>query len=253
MGTCGACHNPPGTGGAPPWLSSSSASDAYASVEARGYIVPNSMLLKKGAHEGPALTNQQTSIVGQWLQLEQSVRGNQAPVDLLANLGNCLDQTKFQAIGLDKLRTIPRQGENPNTCTGCNNAPCQACHEQGEMGMHSNFAGNLGTKTFIALQTNGTSPEGLYLIAKYITTSGIQLVPGTGLQDKAKAVATGPRYSHPMFTISTAMDTAITAFATDAIRASAASRSSTLGSGRSVKLPAFPSPLSYNEDVEAWA
>src|SRR5512133_879898 len=51
MGTCGGCHAPPGSAGAPVYLSKTSASEAYTSIEARGYIAPGSMLIKKGAHE----------------------------------------------------------------------------------------------------------------------------------------------------------------------------------------------------------
>ena len=51
------------------------------------------------------------------------VRGAAAPVNLMAKLGNCLDQTKFTAIGLANLRTVPRTNENTDNCTGCN-MPC---------------------------------------------------------------------------------------------------------------------------------
>ncbi len=216
MGTCGGCHSPPGSAGAPTFLSKTSASDAYTSVEARGYIVPSSMLVRKGSHQGPALTNQQNADVTNWLLLESQVRGAQTPVNLLAKLGNCLDQTKFKAILLQDLRTIKRKDENANNCTGCDQAPCQTCHQQGEYAMHSNF-GKLGMATFPALQANATSPEGIYIASKYITTNGTTLVPSTALKDKATVTATGAKYSHPMFQISTTMDAAITAFAQDAI------------------------------------
>src|SRR5262245_13510674 len=100
MSTCGACHAPPGSAGAPTYLSRVSATDAYTSIEARGYIVSNSMLLRKGQHDGPPLTVDQVTIVTTWIQLEMEVRGSQAPVNLLDKLGNCLDQTLFQAINL---------------------------------------------------------------------------------------------------------------------------------------------------------
>lgn len=217
MVTCGSCHVAPGSNGAPPWLSSASASDAYTMIEARGYInLQTSLLLKKGSHEGPALTPDQTSAITQWLTLENQVRGSAAPVDLLAKLGNCLDKTKFQAITLEKLRTQPRTNENTDRCTGCNKAYCQSCHEQGEYGMYSND-GTLGMGTFDALVANTTSPDGSYLIEKYITTNGTTLVPATAIADKSKATQTGPAYSHPMFTVSADMQTAIQAFAEDAI------------------------------------
>ncbi len=217
LGTCGGCHAAPGSAGAPVYLSSTSASDGYTMVEARGYISgSSSMLLKKGAHEGPALTADQVSLINQWFALELQVRGNQAPVNLLSKLGTCVDPQKFAAIQLQNLRTIKRTNENGNNCTGCNNAVCQTCHQQGEYAMHSNFS-NLGQKTSDALVANGTSPEGVFLINKYVTTNGTTLVPSTALADKAKVTQTGTPYSHPMFQISPTMATAITAFANDII------------------------------------
>ena len=216
MSTCGGCHAPPGSAGAPVYLSTASAGDSYTTVEGRGYISPSSMLLKKGAHEGPALTTAQQSLVQQWLTLETSARGNNVPDNLLSKLGNCLDQTKFTTIALQNLRTTPRTNENPNRCTGCNKAICQDCHEQGEYAMHSNFS-KLGTDTFLALQGNGTSPEGTYLISKYITTNGTTLIPSTAIADKATVTQGGTAYSHPMFTVTPAMAQAITDFANDAI------------------------------------
>ena len=213
--TCGSCHAPPGSAGAPTFWNSDAAT-AYTSVEARGYITSASMLLRKGQHTGPALSGQESADVTQWLTLEQQVRGTQTPVDLLSKLGNCVDATKFQAILLNQLKTIKRTNENANNCTGCNQAPCQTCHTTGEYAMHANFS-QIGTPTLKAMQANATSPEGIYIISKYVTTNGTLLVPSTALKDKATATATGVPYSHPMFTVTPAMETAIEAFATDII------------------------------------
>jgi hypothetical protein len=213
--TCGSCHNPPGSAGAPTFWNTDAAT-AYTSIEARGYITPASMLLRKGQHTGPALSPQESADVSQWLTLEAQVRGTQTPVDILSKLGNCVDATKFQALALDKLRTIKRNNENGNNCTGCNNAPCQICHTTGEYAMHANFSA-IGTKTLDALTGNATSPEGIYIISKYVATNGTTLVPSTALKDKATATSTGVAYSHPMFTVSPAMDTALQAFAQDII------------------------------------
>ncbi len=213
--TCGGCHAPPGSAGAPTFWNADAAT-AYAAVEARGYIAPASMFLRKGQHTGPALTPQETSDVTQWLSLEQQTRGNVAPTNLLSKLGNCVDPAKFQAITLDKLRTIKRTNENANTCTGCNAAPCQTCHTSGEYAMHANFS-QIGQPTVAALQANALSPEGIYVISKYVATNGTTLVPSTALKDKATATSTGLPYSHPMFAVTPAMDTAIAAFAQDII------------------------------------
>lgn len=217
MVTCGSCHVAPGSQGAPPWLSSASASDAYTMIEGRGYInLSSSLLLKKGAHEGPQLTPDQVNAITQWLTLENQVRGSATPANLLAKLGDCLDKTKFATIKLDQLRTIQRTNENANRCTGCNQAYCQNCHEQGEYTMYSNN-GDLGMATFDALAANTTSSDGTYLIEKYITTNGTSLVPATAISDKATVTQTGPAYSHPMFKVSTDMQAAIVDFANDAI------------------------------------
>ncbi|MGH7285666.1 MAG: hypothetical protein ACRELY_29460 [Polyangiaceae bacterium] len=217
MVTCGSCHVSPGSDGAPPWLSSGTATDAYTMIEARGYInLTSSLLLKKGAHEGPALTPDQTNTISQWLTLEMQVRGSATPANLLSKLGDCLDKTKFTTIALDKLRTTPRTNENTDRCTGCNKAACQTCHEQGEYTMYSND-GTLGTSTFNALVANTTSADGTYLIEKYITTDGTSLVPATAIADKSAVTQTGPNYSHPMFVVDDTMKAAILDFANDAI------------------------------------
>ncbi len=213
--SCGGCHNPPGSAGAPTFWNAD-ASTAYTSVEARGYITTASMLLRKGQHTGPALTPQATADVSSWLAQEAQVRGNNVPVNILSKLGTCVDATKFQAITLDKLRTIKRTNENANNCTGCNQAPCESCHATGEYAMHANF-GNLGTQTALALKGNTMSPEGIFIISKYISTNGTTLVASSALKDKATATSTGVPYSHPMFTVTPAMATAIDAFAQDII------------------------------------
>jgi hypothetical protein len=213
--TCGSCHNPPGSAGAPAFWNAD-ASIAYTSIEARGYITTASMLLRKGQHTGPALTAQEGTDVQTWLAMEAQVRGTNTPDNILSKLGNCVDPTLFTAVALDKLRTIKRTNENPNTCTGCNQAPCESCHTSGEYAMHANFSA-IGTKTLIALQGNAVSPEGIYIISKYVSTNGTTLVASTALKDKATATSTGVAYSHPMFTVTPAMETAIEAFAQDII------------------------------------
>jgi hypothetical protein len=213
--TCGGCHNPPGSAGAPAFWNTDAAT-AYTSIEARGYITTASMLLRKGQHTGPALTAQEGTDIQTWLAMEAQVRGSNTPDSILSKLGNCIDATKFTAIGLDKLRTVKRTNENANQCTGCNQAACESCHTSGEYAMHANF-GNIGTKTLAALQANGTSPEGIYIISKYVSTNGTQLVASTALKDKATATSTGVAYSHPMFTVTPAMETAVEAFAQDII------------------------------------
>lgn len=211
---CASCHAT-GTEGAPVFMDNDS-SKTYAMLEARGYIVPSSMLVRKGAHKGPALAADLASLIAEWVTLEGKVRGGKAPVNLFAKLGGCVDAAKFDAINLDDLRTIKRDGENANNCTGCNQARCTTCHKEGEAGFHASFGG-LGTDTVDALKQNARSPEGVYLITKYIATNGTTLIPSTALKDKATATKTDVNYGHPLYEVGGNVDAALQAFAQDII------------------------------------
>lgn len=211
---CASCHAT-GTEGAPVFMDKD-ASKTYAMLEARGYIVPSSMLVRKGAHKGPALTPELTGLIGDWVTLEGKVRGGKAPVNIFAKLGDCVDAAKFDAINLDDMRTIKRDGENANNCTGCNQARCTTCHKEGEAGFHASFGG-LGTSTVDILKQNGRSPEGVYLITKYVATNGTTLIASTALKDKATATKTDVNYGHPLYEVGASSDAALQAFAQDII------------------------------------
>jgi mono/diheme cytochrome c family protein len=211
---CGSCHTS-GSAGAPVFLNAD-ANLSYGLVENRGYIMTGSILVRKGAHLGPALTANQAKIVNDWVALEIGVRGNKAPTNIFSKLGTCVDVAKFAEIRLDNLRTIRRTNENANNCTGCNAALCSTCHKEGEAGFHSNFGG-LGTLTSKALQENAQSAEGVFFISKYVATNGTALTAATGLKDKAAATATDQPYGHPLYQVSPEMDTALQAFAQDVI------------------------------------
>ena len=121
------------------WIVPSDANKSYELVFGRGYIIRESMLLKKGAHNGgsaPALTADQNKKVATWIELEMKERGDKAPPSVLARLADCLDEKKFNAIGLENLETIPRtkdnnpngEEENADECTGCRQRTCATCH-----------------------------------------------------------------------------------------------------------------------------
>jgi hypothetical protein len=214
--TCGGCHNS-GTDGAPKFLVANDPTTSYTSLDARGDIIveaASSQLLKQGTHDGgkaPSLTTDQVTKINTWLGDEMTERaGTAAPVNVLSKIGTCLDQTKFNAIGFDKLVTTKRNNENANNCTGCNNAPCRTCHTGGDGGFYMAMGSSLDMTTFAKSQT-------AQFIPKYIGLNGTTPVASNAIMTKSDATKTGAAYSHPMFTMSPQMQTALDAFVTDAI------------------------------------
>ncbi len=214
--TCGGCHNG-GADGAPKFMVASDATKTYSNLDARGDIIVDastSQLLKQGAHDSnkaPALTPDQVTKINTWLTTEAMERvGMAAPVNVLSKIGTCLDQTKFNAIGFDKLLTTQRKTENANNCTGCNQAPCRTCHTGGDGGYYNAMGSGLDQTTFAKTQT---AP----FISKYIGLNGTTPVPSNAIMTKSQATQTGAPYSHPMFTLSATQQTALDAFVTDAI------------------------------------
>jgi hypothetical protein len=214
--TCGGCHNG-GTDGAPKFMVANDANATYSNLDARGDIIvdaASSQILKQGTHDSgkaPALTADQVTKINTWLADEAKDRvGTAAPVNVLSKIGTCLDQTKFNAIGFDKLVTTRRNNENANNCTGCNNAPCRTCHTGGDGGFYMAMGSGLDNTTFAKSQTTP-------YIAKYLGLNGTTPVASNAIMTKSQATQTGAAYSHPMFTLSPAMQTALDAFVTDAI------------------------------------
>jgi hypothetical protein len=210
--TCSQCHNT-GAAGAP-MMMSADANVTYQNFDARGLVVDNSLLLTKGSHAAgaaPALTSDQQTLVTTWLQMEKGERaGAAAPVNILSKIGACLDKTKFDAIGFQNLKTTPRQNEDPNRCEGCNNAPCRTCHTGGDGGFYMAAGSNLDQSTFQMTQTE-------QYIVKYIGLNGTTPTASNAIMTKAAAVKTAPPYSHPLFTLSTTMQSNINAFVQDAV------------------------------------
>ena len=212
LANCTACH---GTGaqGAPKMMETD-ATTTYSELDARGLIVTNSLLLTHGTHAGgaaPALNATQQSAVTTWLQMEATERqGTAAPVNVLEKLGGCLDQTLFNNIGLQNLKTTKRTNENANRCTGCDNAPCRVCHTAGDNGFYMALGSNIDNGTFAATKT----PQ---YIVKYFGLNGVEPVASNAIATKSAATVTAAPYTHPMFTLTPAMQTGLDAFVNDAI------------------------------------
>lgn len=225
LGGCGACHN---TGPAPAWIVPSDAEKSYTLIFGRGYIVRDSIILKKGAHNGgagPALTADQSKKVATWIELEMKERGDKAPPSVLARLGDCLDKTKFDAIKWDTVETITRakgnnpnnQEENANECTGCKPTTCSTCHSADAA---TGFVEAVGSPIFDAdytfKQTKKTSPA---YLQKYfgLDTNGNPKASQAIRIKSDNTVNVAKAYQHPMFKLTQAQEDAIDDFVEDAV------------------------------------
>jgi hypothetical protein len=215
---CGGCHGGAGAGGAPTWINNADALASYKLQFQMGYVVTNSRIVLKAPHGGSTtneLSTAQKTTFNQWVAMELKDGGNKATPNVMEKLGGCLDQTKFNAIGLQNLRTIRRGNENANNCTGCDNAQCSTCHAGGE----ADFVNSFGVSTAI-LPANNTfvQTQKQPFISKYFGVSPTgEPIASDAIQKKADATATAKPYTHPMFRLSTAQQTALKAFVDDAV------------------------------------
>jgi hypothetical protein len=197
------------------------ADTTYSELDSLGLIVTNSLLLTKGQHDNgaaPALTTQEQSDISTWLNMEASeATGSAAPANVLAEVAACASFSDFAAIGFDKLQTQPRTDENANRCSGCAYALCASCHTSGEAGFFMDLGTAFDPTGSIAFQESFSGPELMTYAIQYFGLNGTTPVASNALMLKQQAVATGPAYSHPMFVMPAAMQTALSKFVTDAI------------------------------------
>ena len=212
--TCGGCHDTTGPG--PAWLCKADVNETYLAFEAAGYIATGSRIEIKGTHASggaPALTADQSSKYRQWITMELQARGNNAPVNIKEKLGGCFDEQKFNAIGLQNLRTTRRNNENANNCTGCNQAPCMTCHTNDDATGFILAFGNNNVPQSHTFEMSKKVP----FIDKYFGTNGADVVASNGLQKKSEATIADKPYTHPMYRLSTQMQQNLDAFVQDVI------------------------------------
>jgi hypothetical protein len=213
---CGSCHVS-GAAGAPKFFGAD-APTTYQSFDVNGYIAQNSRILAKGPHAGgaaAALTADTTAKFNEWLVIEASERGGATPAtSIWTKIQNCATAADWEPVNtaVRNLRTIRRNGENANNCTGCNQAQCETCHHIGEYGFWAN--NNRLTSATAAFTEH--SSDALFW-QQYLGTNGTQLVVSPKIKAKADAVATGRPYSHPLFQYAPAVQTAVEAFANGVI------------------------------------
>lgn len=215
---CGGCHGGAGAAGAPVWINNADALASYKLQFQMGFVVTDSRIVLKTPHGGSTtneLSAAQKTTFNQWVAMELKDGGNKATPNVLEKLGGCLDQQKFNAIGLQNLRTIRRGNENANNCTGCDNAQCSTCHAGGE----ANFVNSFGVSTAI-LPANNTFVQTKQqpFIMKYFGLSPTgDPVASNALETKSEATITGKPYTHPMFRLSDTMKANIQSFVDDAV------------------------------------
>jgi hypothetical protein len=218
LAPCQACHSS-GVDGAPKMMVAP-ADNAYSELDALGLIQTNSLLLTKGSHDtgkAPALTTQQQTEITTWLGMEAQERaGSAAPTNVLTQVANCVSLAEWNAIPWTQLVTQPRPTENPNKCTGCNQARCVSCHQGGEYGFFM-AEGSALSPAGTTFKTTFEGPESSNYITKYFGLNGTAPVASNAIMLKQQAVAAGPAYSHPMFVMSSAMQTALNTFVNDGI------------------------------------
>ncbi len=225
---CGGCHVG-GVGGAPKWMAAD-ADGSYALMFTNGYVNPTSRIIQKPAHGGSTsntLTASQKDTFLKWVAMENTDGGTKSQPNVLEKIAGCLDATKFQAIGLQNVRTIQRTqnnntnnvttwNENANRCTGCNQAPCRDCH-----------SGDAATGFVMAIGSTQLSPDFTFNETKLTNPAYLQKYFGTdatgkpvashAIENKMTATSKAPAYSHPYFKLTDAQVAAIDTFVQDAI------------------------------------
>ena len=224
---CSGCHATGGIGN-PSFIVKADAAKTYDAIYLNAYATATSRLVIKGVHSGggaPELAAADKTKFAQWIALEIADGGQKTQVNVLEKFGTCFDKAKFDAIGFGQLRTIRRQNgnnpqnlnENANNCTGCDQAACNSCHSADDS---TGFIMALGNQIFPAEytfeQTKKLDPN---FIRQYVSTTPAgepQFNPG--IQTKGvNTVEKGKAYSHPMYKLTPAMQTAIQAFVDDAV------------------------------------
>jgi hypothetical protein len=228
--TCGPCHDKAGPG--PNWLAPADAESSYAMLFSQGYVVLQSRLTVKGLHDGSttnALNPTQIGTFNQWVSMElaDGTKAGTTTPQVLDKLGACFTQTLFDAMQMGQWKTTPRTAnnntnkvtpwnENANQCTGCNNTPCSACHSADAATNFNDAEGDglLPPGTTFS-NTKLTTPA--YITKFFGVSPDGKAIASDGIKKKSDATMLSHAYSHPMFTLTTAQQTALDAFVTDAI------------------------------------
>jgi hypothetical protein len=207
--TCGGCHNPMGKAGAPVYLDYD-AEVSYPLTKAYKGIVQDpadkSILVTKGAHQGPVLTPDQVTLVENWVQMEldanpggggaggaggagggttsTSTTSAQTLESMLNSFAACMDFDLWKSSGMDKFPLQQTNGEGP----------CMSCHNTGTGGT---WLSGDPQDTF---DNNKTFPYIMRLV-KPVYDNGVptDLAPSDRFFNKGNEPCQNPPICHPKF------------------------------------------------------
>jgi len=212
--TCGGCHNPDGQVGAPAFLDYDAELSYPLTKAYPGALTQpvDSILITKLPHEGPALSEGQKAIVGNWLSMElaeggggsttssSSSGGGPGPVTLesmLTEFANCMDYDIWLSSGMDE---FPLQQTNGD-------GPCMSCHATGAGAV---WLSGDPQETF---DKNKMFPYVMRLVTPvYEGADPVDLAPSTRFINKGKEPCQNPPICHPKFDLTPANKAALENF-----------------------------------------
>lgn len=215
--SCGGCHNPDGQVGAPAFLDydpelSYSLIKAYPNA-----IVPpaESILITKPPHTGPALSDPQKELVGEWITMELAEAGGgtggagggtgsttetETPVTLesmLEEFAACMDYDLWVAAGMEE---VPHQQTNGE-------GPCLSCHNTGTGALW------LSDDSLETFEKNKVFPYIMRLVTPiYEGSNAVDLAPSQRLFNKGSETCQNPPICHPKYDLSPANKEALESF-----------------------------------------
>jgi len=219
--SCRECHGT-ASRGAPVFLGPN-AEASYTAIEGfPGLLAAPSFspIIQKGVHSGPALTQTQSDLATQWLELEVKARklGSDpgTPKNLRAAFkafGDCMDYTRWKELKLHTIAVVQAEG---------NRGQCRSCHSQGEASLW--LAGGTDNEqdepdnalTFHKFQQY---PYVQRLVVGRVKDDGTfdTIEPARRLINKGTEAQQLQANSHPRYSLPTELDTALTTYVLETI------------------------------------
>jgi hypothetical protein len=215
--TCGGCHNPDGQVGAPAFLDYDAELSYPLSKAYPGILTQpaSSILITKEPHDGPALSDTQQAIVGNWLSMELSGSGggstssssstgsgtgSMGPAtleDMLGEFASCMDYDIWTSSGMDEFPLQQTTGDGP----------CMSCHATGAGAVW------LSGDSLETFDKNKMFPYVMRLVTPiYDGADPVDLALSTRLINKGKELCQNPPICHPKFELTPANKAALENF-----------------------------------------
>jgi hypothetical protein len=159
--------------------------------------------MTKGLHDGPALSDEQASIVGKWLTMEIEEGGGMTGTtsssaagtvtkptleEMLTSFAACMDYDLWVATGMDKFPLQQTNGEGQ----------CASCHNQGAGAVW------LSLDPLETFQKNQMFPYVMRLVTPiYEGSDPTDLAPSNRFINKGNEPCQNPPVCHPKYTLTT--------------------------------------------------